>query len=321
MLSAQSAAEGEKMELSTFVNTVLRRTFPRHSDQIRFLKKIGFQVFDFSFTSQMVEFHRKGTAEQGYLAEAGQCIRELGITYGQAHSSANNPFVDGQMEETGYQIEQNLKACQFLEIPYLVVHPGMVLDDNKQKFLDRNAKFFYQYVKMAEETGVELLIENIGSPGDPYFVRDGNELRALIDLIGHPMVNACWDVGHANHHRETYSQYDSIIALGDKLKALHLHDNLGSYQLTERCWRADHHMIPLFGSVNYDSVMQGLADIHYKGTLNFEVDAPRIGFEPIPFIYRGQEQNKLEIPPLEIVELTYQLIRRIGEVMLKSYFD
>lgn len=49
---------------------------------------------------------------------------------------------------------------------------------------------------------------------------------------------------------------------GDKLMALHLHDNDES---------ADQHRMPFDGNINWDVVMKKLTDINYKGPIALEI--------------------------------------------------
>jgi sugar phosphate isomerase/epimerase len=49
---------------------------------------------------------------------------------------------------------------------------------------------------------------------------------------------------------------------GDKLMALHLHDNDGSY---------DQHRIPSEGTINWDSIVRKIQSAGYKGSMSLEV--------------------------------------------------
>jgi hypothetical protein len=81
------------------------------------------------------------------------------------------------------------------------------------------------------------------------------------------------------------------------------------------------HTIPyfsLYDSVNYDALIQGLIDIGYKGTFNFEVNVPvktvRYSFE-----YQGEIVRKLEKLPIDLLKQMNMLLYNIGKHMLDTY--
>ena len=74
----------------------------------------------------------------------------------------------------------------------------------------------------------------------------------------------------------------------------------------------------LYDSVNYDALIQGLIDIGYQGTFNFEVNVPvktvRYSFE-----YQGEIVRKLEKLPLDLMKQYTSLLYNIGKFMLETY--
>ncbi len=143
-----------------------------------------------------------------------------------------------------------------------VVHPKSTperLDDLDFNFR-KNIEWFSPLVEKAEKYGVKLLIENM-----PNYYADGRmrygaqpeHIIALADALG---CGNCWDTGHAN--LSEVDQYLGITALGDRLMGLHLNDDVGGH--------IDAHLIPGFGTADWDGVMRALYDIGYSGTFNFE---------------------------------------------------
>ena len=167
-----------------------------------------------------------------------------------------------------------------------------------------------------------VAIENIGNYDDPYFLWNGADLREMVDRLNHPLIGACWDIGHANHfYQKDCEQYTSIVALGEKLVAIHAHDNCGYIADPYRHSRMDLHSLPYFSaaaSVNWDAVLQGLADIGYRGTFNFEVIAGnRSGCDP--FVYQGEVVSRLASPSLETWQAVNTALYAIGREMLERY--
>lgn len=248
-------------------------------------------------------------------------LTELGITAAQAHAPIINPFNPGEVDYMD-AYRKSLHFCQIVGIPRIVIHAGCLPDNTKEEFMANNIAFYRSMIPFMEETGVEILLENIGHYADSYYLRNGAELRELIDALDHPMFGACWDVGHANlYNKKDCEQYSSVVALGDKLKALHVHDNCGYFEKSYRHHRIDMHTMPyvsLYASVNYDALMQGLVDIGYQGTFNFETNAPvppvRFSFE-----YEGEIVRKLEKLPIPLWKQMNVLLYDIGKFMLETY--
>ncbi|MDR0669595.1 MAG: sugar phosphate isomerase/epimerase [Treponema sp.] len=313
-----------KLSSSTAINNLavpVTYYHPRPEDLIRFMAGLGFKIFDFGFTEDMVKAHLGGASPEARFGGFRKTLAELGASCGQAHSCVPDALIKDDWAPLQKWVAAELDICKYLDIPRMVVHPGMMPGNTKDEFFDKNRDWYRSLMPLAEKWGVEIMTENIGSHGDIYyFVRDGRELRELVDHVDHPLFCACWDAGHANHHKQ-FCQYESIIALGDKLKALHIQDNFGSFGILEpHGWKPDIHQIPFFGHTNWDSVMQGLLDIGYKGTFNFEVLFPRLTHvDRRHFIYQGKEADKLSRPSLRMVELAAELMYETGKYILGAY--
>ena len=98
---------------------------------------------------------------------------------------------------------------------------------------------------------------------DIYFPNSGSDLKELVEYIDHPLFHACWDIGHAKLEGHSYQD---IVQLGDNLKALHIHDNMGKGE-------KDAHMLPFDGNVDWDDVARGIELADFGGVLDVEVTA------------------------------------------------
>ena len=56
---------------------------------------------------------------------------------------------------------------------------------------------------------------------------------------------------------------------GDKLKALHIHDNMLD---------GDHHMIPFDGKIDFDRVARQIAESSYEGSVMLEISTKQSTF-------------------------------------------
>jgi sugar phosphate isomerase/epimerase len=255
-----------------------------------------------------------------------QLFEDCGIAFTQAHGPGLNPL---KPTATGVSpaeyMHRALRFCQVAGCPRMVIHPGAIEKNTRAEFFEKNIAFFQSLLPYAEETGVEIMIENIGHYMDPYFLWSGADLREMIDAVDHPLVTACWDIGHANHFEYMHaggSPYDSIVALGDKLKAIHAHDNIGFFPDPNKSKRLDMHTVPyasLRTSVNWDAVMQGLKDVNYQGTFNFETITPAPATRRPEFVYNGEVVRTLECAPIGVWKAMNKALYEIGRFMLESY--
>lgn len=287
-----------------------------HSDTIPAIRSCGFSCMDYGIPAYQLE--------DNWQAEADDLRNRL-MHHGMNASQAHAPFMsmDPRSEEYMKYLRKALLFCRRAGMPMMVVHPVAVKGNGREAFFELNTAYYRALISAAEETSVQVLIENIGNYADPFYLWNGSDLRELVDRVGHPLFNACWDVGHANHYYHKHcDQYDSIVALGDKLKAIHVHDNCGYFADEYRHYRIDMHTMPFmspYACVNYDAVMQGLSDAGYNGTFNFETDAPQRNPHKAPFVYQGKTVCKLDRVPMEIWQHMNKGLYAIGKYMLETY--
>ncbi len=226
-----------------------------------------------------------------------------------AHGPYRYPLPDELKEVFHSSCMNAIKCCKAIDIPYIVLHPHAAKGMSHDAFLEENRAMFRRLIPAMEETGVMVLIENIGQFTDPHFVHDGNELKLLIETCDHPLFAACWDTGHANH--VVSDQRESIIELGSLLKGLHINDNLGDLEPRWQTWMNDMHTVPLFGTVDFDGVVLALKEIGYEGYFNFEVDKPKWRDFPEGSLIK----NKMQELKSEELKLLY----KTGELMLAAH--
>lgn len=277
------------------------------------IRECGFTCIDYNITLSYLgdDFEARAHALKNNLALCG-------MTAPQAHAPIVNPF-DPQEVDYMTIFERALRFCEIAGIPMVVIHAGAVKDNTREEYFENNVSFYRSLIPAAEKTGIGVLIENIGHAGDSNFLRTGTDLREMIDRVDHPLFTACWDTGHGNLTKQNL--YDTIKTLGDKLSALHVHDNVGYFEPSYRHHRIDMHTTPFatqYASVNYDALIQGLIDIGYKGTFNFEVLTMTRAIRP-SFTYNGEVVRTLEQPPIFLWKQANTLLYNTGKYMLECY--
>ena len=297
-----------------------RSAHPDPKELLAAFRETGFRYMDFDITFDMLGDDLEEQADRW-----AELLRECDIQVTQSHAVCANPFgVTKNGEMISEYMIRSLYFCQRAGFPSTVVHPGSVEGNTGEAFLEKNLAFYRSLIPHMEKTGVGVQIENIGHYMDPYFLWNGKDLRDLIGQLDHPMFTACWDIGHANHFEYMHGgdPYASIMALGDKLTAIHAHENVGFFPDPNKRKRVDMHMMPYASgksSVNWDAVLQALKDVGYKGTFNFESVTPaRSSFRP-EFVYNGKVVRTLEMPPLRIWKMITAALYEIGKFMLESY--
>lgn len=281
------------------------------------MRDSGFACIDYEIHDEMLEGDYEKRAE-----ELRAMLDELGLSATQGHAPMYNPLNPPEHIDCLDLYTRTLRFCKIAGIPQVVIHPGAVKGDSREEFFCKNIAFYKSLIPAAEETGVCVLIENIGNYADPYYLWNGADLREMLDRVDHPLFNACWDVGHAHHFwPEDGNQYDSILALGEKLKALHIHENCGYFDEPRMHYRIDMHTMP-FASVHspmsFDEILQALKDVGYKGTFSFECLFPAKKFHA-NFVYQGERVTKLQMLPLSLWQKFNTVIWDMGRYMLETY--
>lgn len=259
------------------------------------LKEIGYDALDYGSPcslyawGQETVFDASATAFEAYFAHHAACAKAADIAIGQVHApfptwpeSQDPTEFRGMMEA----IKKSIRATAIMGAPYLVVHcamrRGWAPDDDPAASRALNYRVFEELIPVAEREGITLALENMPCRGIPTCTPE--ELCDYIDMMGSSRLVACLDTGHANITGIDCG--DFARALGQRLRVLHLHDNDGI---------SDQHVTPYHGTVNWESLMQGLRDIDYQGTLSLESDVlPRFKEEQLFPVYAEYELNVLK---------------------------
>ena len=278
--------------------------------QIESLKRIrtaGFRCADYSFG---IDYNRRdGVYSEKFndhFDAVSEAVDTLGIKLVQAHAPMGDPLLD----EDGEFLADTLRcvdACGSWGINNLVVHSGYVRGLSPEQTFERNKTFFMPLLERAERYGVNILVENFNkmSIDGLYWIDNAPDLLRMIECVNHPLFHAVWDVGHAN--MQEMPQDEALRMLGDHVRALHIQDNMGD---------KDTHLVPFLGTLNMDAVMNGLADIGYKGYFTFEVGS---FFTPAKKRRQYQRDNRLFIPPIELRDAFERYLYELGTCILDKY--
>ena len=211
-----------------------------------------------------------------YLDEVKAAAEKYGVEIGQAHAPApayikNKPEATERMRTF---IRKSVELCAYVGCSMLVVHP--IFDGSarfpgftKEEEYAANIEFYSSLIPLLKKHNVICCLENMWiqdwKTKKVYSgaCSDLGEVISYIDelnaIAGEKRFGFCLDVGHLLMVGQDPCYW--IEKLGDRLEALHTHDNDGVH---------DDHTLPYLGCANWDRFIHGLRKIGYRGNLSFE---------------------------------------------------
>ena len=222
--------------------------------------QVGIEGIDFNndVTEYCTDEH-----DEHFYRELAEYASSKGVTICQAHAPFPSSYPDEERSAKRFEeIVQGMKNAAYLGAPMIVVHPCTHLDfsteGNPEYLFEYNLNFYRKLIPYAEEFGIKIAIENIGRVS---ITSTPERLNRLFDTLNNPVFTVCFDVGHCL--LQGVDPAEAIRKIGHRLVdgCTHVHDNSGD---------KDTHTLPYYGNVDWESVMKALADIGYKGDLNYE---------------------------------------------------
>lgn len=243
------------------------------------LAELGFEALDINFCMQDKPGYILATPDwQAQVAK----IRETAQYFGAELFQSHLPFVSGfamglnpSFRSPAYRdyfrecIRRGCLANAMLGIGWTVVHPLSFpeLNYERKASLEENHRFYDPFVELSLKNGTGFAFENalpdLSRAQPTRYCQHYEELIELVDSYQDPRVGICWDTGHANQMK--LEQGRAIRAMGERIRCLHLNDN--------HYGTRDEHLLPYMGQVDWDGVIQALAETGYSGTLNYETVA------------------------------------------------
>lgn len=236
---------------------------------VELIAKAGFDAWDFSmFAMCRYDWNTRTClktdhplASDNYLVFARR-LKQIGLDNGIICSQSHAPFPVNCPEIRGY-LKRAIECTAEAGGEICIIHP-----DNNQSARE-NAEMYLELLPFAKEHGVKIATENMWNWDG---VRDESCFAACataesfvehVDAVKDEYLVACLDIGHAEMRGSGDGAVNMIRALGDRLKALHLHDN-------DR-WH-DSHQIPFSMDIDFPAVVKALREINYQGYFTLEAD-------------------------------------------------
>lgn len=250
------------------------------------IKAAGFDCVDFGFdgptweevaNAKNISLFEDENVMNAYIDEINAAKKKHGIEIGQCHAPfpayiKDNEAAIKMMRDVTIK---SVEICGKIGCKILVVHPAFNgsarFPTKRETEWEWSMELYTSLIPYLEKYGVTCALENMW--GQDWATKaiytaicsDIPEACRYIDklneIAGKKMFGFCLDTGHL-----TLLGLDMAVAieqLGDRMCALHVHDN-------DRI--NDLHICPYDGISNWERFILGMKRSNYKGTLNFEAD-------------------------------------------------
>lgn len=253
--------------------------------------RTGAQSVDFDLNVQGVNYLTEGSvyaqgedAIREYFTEIKNYATSLGLEIYQTHSKCDGFGTnDARNAELDELHRLDLLATSALGAKVCIFHaptnlPNWRAIDRARMDALHDAQFL-SIAKNAKKYGVLAATETFGTVGPapvPTCEYYGGikafeaAYRRIAESEWGDAFVVCVDSGHSNLAMRfgNPSPADIVRIFGDKVKALHLHDNLQGF---------DEHCLPLNGFVDFFDLFRALDEVGYDGVYNLEVNFNMFG--------------------------------------------
>lgn len=212
-----------------------------------------------------------------HYSEIRKYADEAGITIGQTHAAFGPISVfDGELRADAMKMLINaIIATSVLGAPYIVIHPlntrGRIFDEEVEFCRQFNIEFFGELLPYLKKYNVKIGMENMWTFDEGQIIRPcvcsrPEEILDYIGMLDPEYFCACPDLGHfiltGGDTNDTPA--GALRKLGSQVKLIHAHEVDGIN---------DNHSAPydFAQPMDWNGIADALRDIHYEGTLNFEI--------------------------------------------------
>lgn len=255
------------MKISTEIASAAR--IVGEEKAIELYAKAGFDAWDFSMFS-MCRYDWSSArclendhplAGNHYLKFSRE-LKKIGLDNGIHCNQSHAPFPVSCPEIRSY-LKRAIECTAEAGGEICIIHP----DNNKTP--EENAEMYFELLPFAKSSNVKIAAENMWNWDNK---KDQSSFAACatsesfcdhLNAVNDDYFVACLDLGHAEMKGSGSGAVNMIRALGNKLQALHIHDNDRLH---------DSHQIPFSMDIDFDSVVKALKEIGYSGYFTLEAD-------------------------------------------------
>ena len=237
------------------------------------LYEAGFDAIDYSFFD--TQRCNPDVSDEEYrkrYTELRKYTEDKGLYFNQSHAPHPSSLIDEAFTKRRFdELITSMKNSSYLGVRNIIIHPLQHLryytNENTEALYEMNLEFYARLIPYCEEYGITVCTENMWQYyGDSSRIWDSTCSRAeefvrYVDGVNSPYLKACVDIGHTVLVGE--NPVKVIGALGNRVAALHVHDNDGI---------RDAHTLPFHGIVKWNEVAKALKEINYLGEITLETE-------------------------------------------------
>ena len=223
------------------------------TEEIEFLSRLG---FDF------VELHTSDLQIRNKKEEILNCARKHGLDL-----TGHLPDIDlcdpnlSRNRELLQRFSEDINVFHELGIKKVVIHAYVgrkvnISDYPRYELEKLKLQRLSELTEKCESSNMKLCLENTDEKPENF--------ESFFKEL--PSLSFCLDIGHANLFTQDNTSLGFLERFGDKLKHVHICDNLGGY--SEEC---DIHLPLGTGKINYTPILQYLKKIGYDDTITLEI--------------------------------------------------
>jgi sugar phosphate isomerase/epimerase len=225
------------------------------------LRDNGFDMVEVSSFPAHLDYH-----DLDAVRRAAGRIQELGLEPYSFHApfSAEIDITSMDRERREMALREILAAAQgaaALGAANFIIHPGPEIEDKPPQEqiiqgLENAAGVLSQVARFCQKRGMNLVLENLL----PHLLFGRtSDLLWLMGALNQPNVGVCLDTGHAHLAGDLYT---AAQKLSGHLRMVHISDNRG---------KADDHLPPGRGKIDWRRFLTGLEEVGYRGALIMEL--------------------------------------------------
>lgn len=255
------------MKISTEIASIAKHVGEQKA--VELCAKAGFDGWDFSMfqmglynwqtkTCEPTDHPLRGSHYLQFARQLRKISEDNGIRCNQSHA----PFPI-ECKEIWDKIPRAIECTAEAGGEICIVHP------NNRKSPEENAEMYFELLPFAKDCGVKIATENMwnwdNTTGYSSFAAcsTSESFCKHLEAVNDDFLVACLDLGHAEMQGSGSGAVNMIHALGDKLQALHIHDNDRHH---------DSHQIPFSMNMDFEAIVKALKEIAYSGWFTLEAD-------------------------------------------------
>ena len=221
----------------------------RSLEQVELLHSMGLQFAEITITNP--------STFSSVVHEYKNLKDRLGITY-VCHGPREGDPNDLRQMENEYlsKVLGILPLITELEIPHLTLHLWLDPRFVKEESITFKVDLLGRIIHEATDRGVLICLENLSE--------SASHLSVALDALS--SLHLTLDLGHAQLLTEVNTSYEIIVRYPERIRHVHLHDNLGGHSAMD-----DSHLPPGEGIIDFEKIFGKLREMDYDRTISLEL--------------------------------------------------